>query len=439
MQTLRAAIDWSYELLESSEKTLFARLAVFQGGRSEEAVEAICGRGFGIDVLDGLESLLNKSLLGQETGRLGEPRFVMLEMIHEYARERLEESGEAESLRQRHAKYFLDMAEQAAPEMRRPGYVNWSLKLKDEHNNLRTALAWSLGGGNANLGLQMAGRLRDFWAYEGHSAEGLVWTKRALETAKEAPLAVRAEALNTAGWLSFELGEHELGKVYNRDALGHFRELGDEVNSAWALVFLSGHFLAFSGGLEDGLPLCEEGLALFRKLSHKPGIIFAVNVLGELMRLVGDYDRAGRAYEESLTFAREEDDKLRQTVALSNLSYIAYREGDYERAEAFCLEGIALLLELENTRYIPQDLAILAGPLAAQGYAQKAARLLGASEALLEQMGFGLQAADQSEIAQYAVATREQLSEAAFDAAWSEGRAMSLDEAVAYAMGNDTD
>jgi predicted ATPase/DNA-binding CsgD family transcriptional regulator len=437
LQTLRAAVDWSYDLLDPVEKTLFARLAVFQGGRSVEAVEAICGHNLTVDILEGLESLLNKSLLGQEIGLDGEPRFVMLEMIHEYARERLDESGEAEEIQRQHATYFLALVEQAAPELRKAGYIHWSLRLRDEHNNLRTALAWSLSGGDAELGLELAGALRDFWGYGGQSAEGLAWTRRALESATDAPPPVRARALNAAGWLSYEQGENEQGRIYNEQALKLFRKLGDEANTAWALVFLSGQFLALPDRITEGLALCKEALALFRSLEDRPGIIFTVNVLGELLRLDGDYERAGRAYEESLTIAREEGDKLRQAVARANLGYVAQHAGDYERAESAILAGLGLLLELENTRYIPQDLAILAGPVAAQGNAEKAARLLGASEALLEKMGLVAQAADQVEIERNEAAVREQLDEAAFEAAWGKGRAMSLEEAVAYALGSE--
>jgi predicted ATPase/DNA-binding CsgD family transcriptional regulator len=436
-QTLRAAIDWSYDLLEPVEKILFIRMAVFQGGRSVEAVKTVCGHRLEIDVLEGLESLLNKSLLGQEVGLDGEPRFIMLEMIHEYARERLQESGEAKDIQRQHAEYFLSLAERAAPEMRRAGYAYWSRRLKDEHNNFRAALAWSLGIGDAELGLKLARTLRDYWYYGGHSAEGLTWIQRALERAEKPQLIVRAQALNAAGWLSYELDEHVQGRIYNSEALALFRELKDEVNTAWALSFLGSQFRALPGGSKEALTLCEEGLAIFRRLEERPGIIWALNALGEMVRMDGDYERAGRAYEESLAMAREEGDKLRQALPLGNLGYVAQQAGDYERAEAAHLEGLALFLELENTRHIPQHLAILAGPVAAQGYLKKAARLLGASEGLLEKMGLVAQAADQVEIERYEAAVREQLDEATFEAAWSEGRAMSLEEAVAYALGSE--
>jgi predicted ATPase/DNA-binding SARP family transcriptional activator len=436
-RTLRGAIDWSYDLLDPTEKTLFARLAVFQGGRSVEAVEAVCSHGLAIDVLEGLESLLNKSLLGQDVGLNGEPRFVMLEMIHEYARERLEASGQAEDIRRRHAEYFLALAERAAPELRGAAHFYWLLRFRGEHNNLRMALAWSLGGGDAELGLRLAGALRDFWYYGGHSAEGLAWTKRALESVKDAPPDVRARVLHAAGALAFDQGDHEKGKVYSREALALYRVLGDELGRAQAVTYLSAHALASPGECREGIALCEEALALFRNLDDKPGIAMSLNLLGELARLDGDYERAGRAYQEVIDIAREEGLKLVEAISRANLTYVAYHRGDYEQAEALALEGLRLTLDLENTHYIPLDLAMLAGPVAAQGKPEKAARLLGASEALLEKMGLVLQAGDKFEAERYEAAVRKQLDAAVFAAAWAKGRAMSLDEAVAYALGED--
>ncbi|MFX1301635.1 MAG: AAA family ATPase, partial [Promethearchaeota archaeon] len=433
-RTLRGTIDWSYDLLDPPEKTLFARLAVFQGGRSVEAVEAVCGHGLTIGILEGLESLLNKNLLRRISGAHEEPRFVMLELIHEYARERLEASGEAEDLQRGHAEYFLALAERVAPELRGSRYVYWSALLRDEHNNLRTALAWALGGGDAKLGLQLAGALRDFWFYEGHTAEGLAWTERALESAKDAPPALRARALNTAGLMCYDQADHKKGKGYNREALALFRELGDDIGTAWALGFQGVQALASPGECKEGLRQLEEALALFRELDYKPGITQVLIGLGEVAHLDGDRERAARAYEECRAIAREEGDRMSEAKALGNLSYVAQQEGESARAAELLTGALTLFRELGARRYICQDFARLAGPVAAQGYPQAAARLLGASEALLETMGIGLQAGDRHDIKRYVAAIREQLDEATFDAAWAEGRAMSFEQAFSYAL-----
>jgi predicted ATPase/DNA-binding CsgD family transcriptional regulator len=434
-QTLRSAIDWSYDLLDAEERILFARLGVFQGGRTVEAIEIVCGHDLGIDVLDGLESLLNKSLIRQQEGPDGEPHFTMLETIHEYARERLEQSGEAEAMRRRHADYFVALVEQAEPELRGARQEYWSARLRAEHNNLRTALAWSLGGAETELGMRLAGALRDFWYNEGYFVEGWRWTERALEDAEDALPAVRAKIFYTAGFLSYYLGDLEGVKRWCSEALALYRELGDRVNSAWALIFLSSHHtLGNPTEVEEGIALCEEGLALFRQLDSRSGLNQALTVLGELSRAAGDYERAEIAYQEALALCREAGNRQREAINLGNLSYVAVHQGDYERAVALAREALALFWKLDKKYYTAFDLSVLAGPVAATGQLDRAARLLGASAALLETIGVGFQPADQFEIDRYVAAVRAQLDEAAFEAAWAAGRAMSLEEAVAFAL-----
>jgi non-specific serine/threonine protein kinase len=434
MRTLRGAIDWSYDLLDAAEQALFARLAVFQGGRTVEAVEAVCGHDLAIDVLDGLESLLNKSLLRQESGPDGEPRFTMLETIHEYAGERLVESGEAEDIQRRHADRFAALVERAEPELPGGKRGYWYARLRAERDNLRTALAWSLGGGDAELGLRLAGTLCEFWTAEGHIAEGIRWMERALESAENAPPTIRVKALNEAGLLAVIRGDHEQGRLWGSEALALSRELGDRANSAWALVYLGAHSTASPDEYREGIALCEEGLALFRELGDRSGMARALNILGELARLVGDYQRARTVYEECLAVFREAGDALREAIVLGNLSYIAQHQGDHGRAEALCKEAIVRLRELELRYPMAFFLAALAGPVAAKGDAERAACLLGAAEALREAMGIGLVPSDQFEVDRYVSAVREQLDEMTFEAAWAEGRAMSLEVAIAYAL-----
>ncbi|NIO72251.1 MAG: tetratricopeptide repeat protein, partial [Anaerolineae bacterium] len=378
LRTLRGAIDWSYDLLDADEKTLFARLSVFQGGRSVEAVEAVCGHGLAIAVTEGLESLLHKSLLQLGEGLDGEPRFLFLETIHEYARERLEESGEAETVQKRHADYFVALAEQAETNLFGAGPGYGSARLRIEHDNLRTALAWSLGGADAELGLRLVGALRDFWFYSGHFAEGWRWAERACESAEDAPPALRAKALNAAGLLADARGDKERSNLLLREALALSREAGDRINHAWALAFLAMDLMDYPDRYDEGIALCEEGLALFREVDHKPGIARTLNILGELARLVGDYERAQEVYEECLAIAREIGDRHREALILGCLGTVAQHQGDYERAEALTLEALAPLRELHLRYGIAPALLVLVGPVGAKGQAERAARLLGA-------------------------------------------------------------
>jgi tetratricopeptide (TPR) repeat protein len=433
-RTLRGAIDWSYDLLDLPEKTLFARLAVFQGGRAVEAVEAVCSHGLTIDILEGLESLLNKNLLRRSLGAHEEPRFVMLEMIHEYAWERLEASGEAGDLQRRHAEYFLALAERAAPELRGARQRDWFVQLRDEQDNLRAALAWSLGEGEAELGLRLVGALRDFWYFDGHSAEGLRWTGRTLASAQDAPPIARAGALNAAGLLCFDTGDYTEGKIYSGEALAIYREVEDEVGTAWALTFLSASAMPFPDECKEGITLCQEGLALFREVGHKPGIMQALTVLGELGRVDGDYNLAQNAYEECLVLSRETGYKLCEAITLGNLASVAQHRGRVGQARALVAECLALYRELGDRKYSALTLADMAGLVAAGGHPEAAARLLGASEAHLETLGIVIHAGDRPDVDRHVAVVREQLDEATFDAAWAEGRAMSLEQAVSYAL-----
>jgi tetratricopeptide (TPR) repeat protein len=433
-RTLRGTIDWSYDLLDPPEKTLFARLAVFQGGRTLEAVDAVCNHGLTIEVLAGLESLLNKNLLRRIEGTAEEPRFVMLEMIHEYARERLKTSGEAEDLRRRHAEYFLTLAERAAPELRGARQQDWFVQLRAEQDNLRAALAWSLGAGKAELGLRLVGALRDFWFFDGRGVEGLRWTERTLASAQDAPPAALAGALNAAGYLCVDTGDYKKGKTYSGEALAIYRELGDEVGSAWALTVLSAHVVPFPSQCKEGIALCQEGLAIFREAGHKLGIMVALTVLGELVRVDGDHDLAQKSYEECLALSRETGYKLSEAIALGNLGSVAQYKGLPGQAKTLFTESLALLQELGDKKYSAMHLADMAGSVMAHGHPQAAARLLGASEALLEALGLVQHAGSWPDIDRDVAAVREQLDEATFEAAWAEGRAMSLEQAVFYAL-----
>jgi predicted ATPase/DNA-binding CsgD family transcriptional regulator len=436
-QTLRRTIDWSFGLLDQNEKVLFGCLSVFQGGRTLAAAQEICAPGLSIPVIDGLESLLNKSLLYQKQGSEGETRFLMLETIHEYAREKLSESGEAEKLQRRHAAYFTELAEQAELELSGPQQGHWLERLRSDHDNLRTALAFALESGESELGLRIVGALRDFWNYDGHVVEGLGWIERTLERAEDASPALRAKALNAAGWLSFVQGDYESGKMFNREALAIYQELGDQANSAWALLFLGVHCSGSQSEIKEGMALIEEALTLSRAQDDIPGIIRALNGLGELARLDGDYDRARKAYQECLSLCRQSGDRLREAYMIGNLGLVAQGQGNSEQAEMLLRKALILCKDL-NTKYpLLVYLAILTGPIVSRGNPERAAQLLGASDGLFKTMGLGLQPTDQAEINRFEAAVREQLDEEAFKSAWEKGEAMTLEQAIAFALEND--
>jgi tetratricopeptide (TPR) repeat protein len=216
--------------------------------------------------------------------------------------------------------------------------------------------------------------------------------------------------------------------------LAIYRELGDEVGSAWALVNLSYNTMPFPDECKDGIALCQEGLALFREAGHKPGIMGALHALGELGRAYGDYDLAQEAYEEYLALSRKSDYKLGEAIAFANLGTVTMYRGLPEQARALYAESLVLTQELGDKKYSAMHLAAIAGPVAVGGHPQAAARLLGASEALMEALDINMPASDWSTLDRSVAAVREQLDEATFEAAWAEGRAMSLEQAVSYAL-----
>jgi len=310
----------------------------------------------------------------------------------------------------------------------------WFDRLLFEHDNLRMALAYTLGSGQSELALRIVGALRDFWNYSGHAGEGLGWIERALESAEDALPALRAKALNAAGSLSFLRGDYVRGKLFNQEALVLYRELGDQTNIAWALVFLASNYEGSLSDVTEGMAMVEEALALFMTQDDGPGIIRALNLTGEFARLSGDYDRAGKAYKECISYCRQTNDRLREAYALANYGTVAQHQGDYNEAESRIKKALSLFHDIKNKYPLALTLAFLSGPTAAQGNHARAAQLLGASEALLKAMGLGQQPSDQPVIDRYEAAVRERLGEEAFKSAWEKGQAMSLEQAIAFAL-----
>jgi predicted ATPase/DNA-binding CsgD family transcriptional regulator len=426
-RTLRNTLDWSYNLLDEGEKTLFARLAVFRGGCSLEAMEAVCGKGLPIDVFDGLTSLLDKSLIQHQEVLAGEPRFVMLETIHEYARERLQDGGETELLQRRHAEYFVGLAERAEPELRLAQQTRWFQWLDAECNNFRAVLEWSLSSGDVALGVRLAGGLYLFWHACGYHVEGRHWTQQLLKRLEHIPLMYHAKLLICAAMLH----DFDSAKRFLTLALAVSREMGDQHHTAWSLMFL-GYVMVEN--MEEATPYAEAALSLFRELNYQPGIAQSLNVIGEIARFGGDFDRARRAYEECLAVSQQTGEARRLYMMFVNLAVLAQHDGEDERARYLSRQVIPLVHELSSKLDRAACLVFLAGILGSAGRPEPAARLLGASQAILERMGYFHPPVDKQEGDRISATVRAQIDEATFEAAWAEGRAMTLEQAVAYAL-----
>jgi predicted ATPase len=426
-QTLYNTIAWSYNLLNAGEQMLFTRLAVFRGGCSLDAIGAVCGQDLLIDVWDGLESLVNKSLIQQKELPDGESRFIMLETLHEYAWVQLEASGEVPVMRRRHAEYFVALAERAEPELRLAQQQRWFRLLETEHENLRAVLQWSLGDGDLTLGVRMAGALYLYWFARGHHVEGRQWTEQLLARLDQAPVVYHAKFLFSAGHIAW-LHDLDAARQLFAQALQISRDLGDQENTAWSLSFMS---YAMIRETQAALALAEEGLVLFRVMNHLPGIAQALNIIGEIASFSGDDERARRAYEECLAVSQATGETRRIRFMYDNLTFLAQRQGDYARARQLAEQGLQLALAMNSQLDIADSLAALAGVIGVTGQPERAARLLGAWEAALERMGASVQPADQPNHDRNITAVRAQLDPLTFAAAWRAGRAMSLAQAVA--------
>lgn len=435
-RTLRGTLDWSYDLLSEAEKKLFGRLSVFAGGWTLEAAEA-AGAGHGIardDVLDLLNDLVDKSLVQAEAG--GDAlRYRMLEPVRQYALERLEESGEAGEARDRHTAFFLALVEKAEPELRRARQAAWLERLEREHDNLRAALQWALESGESESGLRLSGALGDFWHVRGYLNEGRRWLEEALAKGDASPATVRAKALAHAGYLAWEQIDYEKAAALSEESLALSHELGDRAGRAAALYVL-GAVAMFQRRFEEAATLFEEGLALWRELEDTSGVARALQGMGLVAVARHDYQRATAIYEESMALAQEAGDRLGIVLTLGQGALAAVGRGEHGLANDLCAEGLELARQPEHPHAIMFILNVWSVLDAAQGQPVRSARLWGAAGALGQTIGITeLAPVEQHHYGPYIAAASAELGEAAWEAALAEGRAMTQEEAIEYALG----
>lgn len=433
-QTLRTAIEWSYDLLDLDEAVLFRRLAVFHNGAALEAVEVIgrSGGDLGTDTLHLIASLVDKSLLRQVEGAGHTPRFHMLETIHEYAWEKLFESGESESIRRYHAHFFLTLAEQAEPELHQAQQKSWLRRLEDEDDNLRAAFRWALTSAEAEMAGRLAGALWYFWELHSHLGEGRRWLEQVLALGTRVPASVRAKVLAGCGSLAFRQGDYGAARLLEEESLRVYQELGDKEGIAQSF-----HYVAMLdselGDPQMAISRYEQAIVLWREAGIRWGIAWALLDLGEVSRTMGDYQAARARYEESLAIYREVGDSGYIAIGLHNLGHVAHHEGDYEQARRLFTESLLIGNDLGSRHTASLGLCGLAGVAARQGQSRRAARLFGAAEALLRSVAGGLDPVDRAAFEDNLAAARAQLDDEAWEKLWAEGQEMTFDQAIAYA------
>lgn len=472
-QTLRALIDWSYDLLTEEEQVLLRCISVFVGGFILSAVEAICGgEQDEYETLDLLSHLVDKSLVLVED-REGVARYRLHETIRQYGWGKLKESGDIDRVRTQHSEWYAGLAQEAQVGLVGDEQDTWLNRLETEHDNIRAALEWSTRGSrNAETALRISSGVWRFWDTRGYITEGRRWLDDALAVDGEASLEARSRALSAAGNLAYEQGDWDRARLFHTEALELRRKTGDKRAEAGSLANL-GVLERSQGNFRESRQLYEESLQIFRDLRNLPGVASVLNGLGFLAQNQDDYDRAEKLYHEALSYTQEVSDKQGLIIVYNNLGEVAQCRGDYERAEGLFDQALTIAQELgdkvsivgvlnnqgslENvrgnyalaTRLYRQSLVLarevglkqgiaeaLEGVAVAQAreHRERALHLMGASEALRQKIGGRVPSYKRAGHDQNVARVRKGLSEKTAEEAWVVGRLMSLDTAIEVAL-----
>jgi predicted ATPase/class 3 adenylate cyclase len=432
-RTLRAAIAWSHDLLDPPEQRLFARLSVFTGGWNLESAEVVCDpEELGFDVLDGLTSLVDKSLVRRTEAAQGPVRFSMLETIREFGREQLGAVGDLDVTRRRHAEHFLDLALEAEPHLTADDQGLWLDRCDQEHPNIRAALRWAVEAGEADRALAVAGALWRFWQQRGHLDEGRRWFEGILAMpAGQAPTAARAKALIGAGGVAWWQKDREAAGASYAEAVAIERELGDPERLAEALYNLA--FVVAGRDIDGASRLLEESLELFRKAESEPGVAQVLSMLVIREAEAGSWDRVIAKLEETTAIWRRLGDRLHLAFDLVWLAFAYGRMGHRNDARTAALESLELFCQADNPTGIGIVLTDLAFLATWEGRYEDAIRFAAASESLRQKAGGppgGFAGILEDDPRAEAGA---HLPEEVAKRAWDEGLCMSLDDAVAFA------
>ena len=428
-QTLRATIDWSYELLEPTEQRLLARLAVFANGCTLEAAEEVCDAS-----LDDLASLVDKSLLGRADDG-DELRFLLLETIREYAFERLREIGEIDEVRRRHAEHYLAFAELARDELRGAGQARWLASLDKEHPNLRAAAEYVRRAGDKEVELRFVSALWFFWIVHGHLTEAMATVDRALEGSTTQPVALRADALKAGAALAHRMGDTRRAKLYAKESIDLYRELGDLGGEASALTTLGGVALVEGDGTR-ARQLYEQALGLARSLDDPFRLASALGNLGYLLLMEGDNDRAGQLFEEGLMVFRRLSSEEGVARSALNLAFVAWQRSAFKESEALMKDALRRFGSIGSREGIAYCLEGLAAVAVSHSDFVRAARLLGASAAVYETLELNL---DPFELALHGWTVNEAHGQLGgeYDTEHAAGRALSVERAAEYALADN--
>ncbi len=435
-RTLQLAMDWSYDLLDADEATLFRWLSVFAGSCSLEAVESVCSTDAMPEsaVLDLLQNLIEKSLVVVDEHQ-GSARYRLLETVRMYAGEKLAGSGEKEAVSHNHGSYYLRLVEGAEPVLQGSSDSSSQAEVLDrleiDHGNFRAAMKELLHSEPDVVG-RLAAALWRYWEVRGYLDEGTEWLKRVLEAGEYLAPEVRAKALAGAGKLAWRRGAFEEADPLFRESLQLWRTVHDRAGEANALHGLARAALNL-GDQEEAQLWGEQSLTIQTELKNQQGIATAINTLGEVARFRGDLQQAQDRYTESLEIYEEIGDTAAFITVKHNLGYTALGQGDIEEAEARFLEAMTIARDLQDHLGIFSMFGGLAAVAVAQGEAERAATLFGAANAVATD-GYAGDRVDQIEVQRNLDATKEALEPAPFHRAWRTGEEMERGAAISYAL-----
>jgi non-specific serine/threonine protein kinase len=429
---MRGAVAWSYDLLEEQERAVMRRLSVFAGGFTLDAAEALCAFD-GADVLEAIASLIDNSLLKQRTQESGEFRFTMLEVVREYAAEKLEDSGEAESIQLAFAAYFKRIVEDADAEIRSGRQVAAVRRLNRDQENITAALAILLER-DPQEGASFTGSVQSFWTAQGYSdSERRTWLLRAL-SAEGLPSSLRARLLNGLTRCEVHLGHPEEAVRYGREAVQEARSSGDRHILSIALGGF-GHALSVSNDLAAAKEAFEESAIIARERGSAHSLSVALGCIGEVARIMGDLEAAKVHYEQALDAAGRDSRSNPTGIILANLGGVSLEQGEFAGASDYYRKALSIVAELENLLWASVAIDGLAAVTLHNGEIEKAAVLAGAAEALCEVGGSPLETWEQSLRDRYVAELRSRLDPETLEREWARGQSMSLKDAAAAALG----
>lgn len=432
-RALRATLDWSHDLLTGEEQCLFRRLAVFAGGCTLEAAADVGSSSSVVDLLDGL---VDKSLARTANDPTGGQRFGMLETIREYGLECLVAAGEEAAVRRRHLDWCISLAARAEPELTGADQQQWFTRLQIEHDNLRAGLAWALAEKDSEGALRLGGALYRFWATQGLYEEGRRWLDSALALDSGNHTVPRGNALLGAGVMAFFQGDYDRAAKLWQESLDLFRALNDITGIAYSHGNL-GLVADARGDYERAIASYEEALTLFREMEDQTYIAYMLHNLGLIAYFQGDCARATAQFDESLAIVRALGDLNSVAMTLGNLGLVAFVQGDYERALALQKESLTLGRRLSNKPWLVRSLEHFALIAAATNEPTRAARLFGAAAAQRAELGATLPPNDRQINDRYIAKATAQLGDKFFSKAWADGKLMSSEEAIAFALGEE--